>query len=78
MTDPHENLVEAALNTWCQTYAIRGSLEDTMRAVIALIAERTKEATPEMLSHRLYGMPLEDQWKTMHRASALWPKEKAE
>lgn len=44
MTDPHEDLVEAATRAWMDA----PSNTDPMRAVIALIAERTKDATPEM------------------------------
>ena len=70
MTDPHEDLVEAATRAWMDA----PSNTDPMRAVIALIAERTKNATPEM--RRIWIGATDEIWHTMHRASALWPKEK--
>lgn len=50
------------------------------RAIIALIAERTKDATPEMVASHTHTTPdylVKELWSSMHRASPLWPKEKA-
>lgn len=77
MTDPHEDLVEAALNEFYGPYATwTGAEAGRMRKVIALIAERTKGATDEMLAVAWYGEMTVVNWSRMHRASALWPKEK--
>lgn len=89
--DPHEALVREAtriaFHTWdrfVHTPRIDGEpgldrslrgFNIVVRAVIALIAEQTKEANSEMLGHRLYGYPLGEQWTNMHSRSALWPKE---
>ena len=90
MTDPHEDLVEAAAIALIEA---DGETRDTYNnllwpkykakaaAVIALIAERTKDVTPEMIdacrqmqADQHFGVTT--LWTAMHRASALWPKDK--
>lgn len=92
MTDPHEDLVEAGAAlltgyiaaTCC--HVTGGSANDKFpncacreasSAFLALIAERTKDATEEMKD----GTPMAWSgvvWSDMHSRCPLWPKEKTE
>ena len=85
MTDPHEDLVEAVAQEFRDHlwWPNDGSIDDARhlaRSAISLIAERTKEATPEMIAAVRPGRS-ENAARTvyakMQRASALWPKEKS-
>lgn len=80
MTDPHEDLVEAVARRLASNnlYEYTAFLSDA-RDIIALIAERTKDATPEMLGAFASLMSHDrafEAWHHLHRISALWPKEK--
>lgn len=85
MTDPHEDLVEAVekiIKRRVSMFNLDTGLSSTndealSREAIALIAERTIDATPEMID--AFRQMQADQhfgvttlWTAMHRASALF------
>ena len=86
MSDAHEALVEKAAHKLAALWPLDTTTHNwdfDARAVIALIAKETKEATPEQV--RAWAMnPLfvsrahvdgaAADWSAMHAASALWQK----
>ena len=95
MTDPHEDLVEAVVRRRLSArgfgfyldpmeggqdaYDITMEEMNEVHLDLALIAERTKDATDDMCeawSKAAISSRAEGDWIAMHLASALWPKEK--
>lgn len=77
MTAPHEALVEEVAELMHRMWV--HSDMAVARAAVALIAERTKQATEEMIDlagdNKLRRLGYLNIWSAMHAASPLWPKE---